>query len=115
MLDLLTTSGSDQNSSLSSARKVILDTDILGQVCCHGALSESVAISQLSRQLLSGLFSQREEPFLSDVQQLLPQWMPYIEVCSCHHAVMHAHLYYESEISVCIVNACIPGTGARMS
>lgn len=83
MLDMLSTNESCQpDGVLSSVRKVIIDVDILGQVCCHGTISESDTIAQSSRQLLIRLFSFREEPFWSELQQLLLQWMPYIEVCT---------------------------------
>ena len=86
MLDVLSTNENCQpKSSLSSVRKVIIDADILGQVCCHGAMSELDTIAQLSRQLLIRLFSLREESFWSELQQLLLQWMPYIEVCVLWH------------------------------
>ena len=83
MLDMLSTNESCHSDGvLSSVRKVIIDADILGQVCCHGTISESDTIAQSSRQLLIRLFSFREEPFWSELQQLLLQWMPYIEVCT---------------------------------
>ena len=83
MLDVLSTSESYKaDSAHPTVRRVIIDADILGQVCCHGAISEVDTIALSSRQLLIRLFSLKEEPFWSEVQQHLLQWMPYIEVCS---------------------------------
>ena len=88
MLDVLSTNESSQpDSFLTSVKEVITDADILGQVCCHGAISESNIIAQSSRQLLIRLLCLREKPFWSELQQILLQWMPYIEVCVLWHTV----------------------------
>lgn len=64
----------------NSVLHVLTDADILGQVCCYGAVSDSDTVAQSSRQLLTRLISQREEAHWSELKQLLLQWMPYIEV-----------------------------------
>ena len=74
------------SSGDSSLHHILTDADILGQVCCYGAVSQSDTVAQLSRQLLTGLLfqsiAQREETSCSDLKQLLLRWIPYIEVCA---------------------------------
>ena len=76
----LVISGSATSSDDSSIPHILTDTDILGQVCHHGAVAQSDTVAQLSRQLLTRLLSQREDSNCPDLKQLLLRWIPYIEV-----------------------------------
>lgn len=74
---------SESGSTSPAAIHLILDADIVSQVCCYGAVSDLDTVAQPSRQLLRRLLSLREELFWPELRNLLLQWMPYIEVCSC--------------------------------
>ena len=75
------------DSPLSCLRRVILDADILYQVCCLGAVSESDRVANLSRQLLRRLLFLWEDPISRELKSILLQWMPYVEVCPCLYVV----------------------------
>ena len=83
-----------ETSGDSPLHHILTDADILGQVCCYGAVSQSDTVAQLSRQLLTRLLSQSlvetEETSCSDLRELLRQWIPYIEVSYMH---AHSHMY----------------------
>ena len=88
--------GSDEHpvasSGDSSLHHILTDADILGQVCCYGAVSQSDTVARLSRLLLTRLLSQSiaptEEACCSDIKRLLLRWIPYIEV--------HVHVHVGS-------------------
>ena len=90
--------GSDKHpatsSDDSSLTHILTDADILGQVCCHGAVAQSDTVAQLSRQFLTRLLSLTEETNCPDLEQLLLLWIPYIEVYiqKCTH-VMAMYIY----------------------
>ena len=67
------------NGSHSSTSHILLDADVLAEISCRGAVSESIAIAQLAQKLLAGIVSLCAEPEFG-LKHLL-QWMPYVEVC----------------------------------
>ena len=95
------------SSGGSSLHHVLTDDDILGQVCCYGAVSQSDAVARLSRQLLTRLLSQSiaptEEASCSDIKRLLLQWIPYIEV--------HVRRFYLDRFSVKAMDKYVGGRG----
>ena len=67
------------DETLSSLSHVLLDADVLAEICCRGAVSESIAIAQLAQKLLARIVSLCGD--LESGLKCLLQWMPYIEVC----------------------------------
>ena len=67
------------NGSLSSLSHILLDADVLAEICCRGAVAESITIAQLAQELLARIVSLCGEPE-SGLKHLL-KWMPYVEVC----------------------------------
>ena len=59
---------------------VILNSEILRELCCSGVLSDVDGVAAASCEILGFLLSMREEVFWPELRDSLLQWLPYIEV-----------------------------------
>ena len=59
---------------------LILNKEVLEEVCCHGSVSKVVGVGSAACEILGSLVHLREELFRPELLESLLQWMPYIEV-----------------------------------
>ena len=59
---------------------LILNQNVLEEVCCHGAVSSVETVYTAACEILGSLVVLWEELFWPELLKSLLQWMPYIEV-----------------------------------
>ena len=80
MLEGLSTIDNQPDVPLTSISHLLLDADILAEVCSCGAVSDTTTIARLSRKLLTRVLSLCTGVSACSGLGHLLQWMPYIEV-----------------------------------
>ena len=73
------------SSSSSGVITLLLDRDVLAELCCHGAVCECGEASSSACQVLAALLKHVLETkhLHSQLRGAFTQWLPYIEVRLC--------------------------------